>query len=174
MKHVKLLALLICAALLAAGCSKPYKVTDKIPTNTCEAPETVASYAEPEQPVVEAPVVEVAAAPQAFLQRIHFDFDQFVLTPEARAVLQENARYMELNPSTSIAIEGHCDERGSDEYNLALGERRATAAAQYLTALGVAADRIRTISYGEEMPLDATSSEAAWALNRRAEFKPQP
>ncbi|RMF47475.1 MAG: peptidoglycan-associated lipoprotein Pal, partial [Deltaproteobacteria bacterium] len=105
------------------------------------------------------------------LQRIHFDFDQFTLSPEARDILAANAALLNANPGLKVRIEGHCDERGSDEYNLALGERRAVAARDYLVSLGVAADRLSTISYGEEMPLDAGHDEAAWAKNRRAEFK---
>ncbi|MDD3801673.1 peptidoglycan-associated lipoprotein Pal [Desulfuromonas thiophila] len=170
MKAFKLLIVLSCAALLAAGCAKPYKATDKVPTNSCDPAEEVPSYA-----VAAEPVSEAAAAPAATaeLQRIHFDFDQHVLRPDARETLQQNARYLEINPQTGLVIEGHCDERGSDEYNLALGERRAKAAAEYLKALGIAPERLRTLSYGEEMPLVRASNEEAWAMNRRAEFNPQ-
>ena len=105
------------------------------------------------------------------LQRIHFDFDQFVLSEEARAILDQNAQYLRANTSTNVVIEGHCDERGSDEYNLALGESRALAAKNYLNSLGIGSSRISVISYGEEMPLDQAANEDAWAMNRRAEFK---
>lgn len=109
-------------------------------------------------------------APQE-LQRINFDFDQYTLTPEARDILAENAAYMKAHPDQQIVIEGHCDERGSDEYNLALGEKRAAAARDYLVSLGIPASRMTIISYGEELPLDPTNSEEAWAKNRRDEFK---
>lgn len=105
------------------------------------------------------------------LERIHFDFDQFTLSPEARTVLNQNARYLQANSGLKVVIEGHCDERGSDEYNLALGERRAAAAKQYLVSLGISADRLSIISYGEERPLVDQANEQAWAQNRRAEFK---
>jgi len=105
------------------------------------------------------------------LTRIHFDFDQFTLSPEARQTLAANATIIKAAPGLRVRIEGHCDERGSDEYNLALGERRAQAAKDYLVSLGVPTDRLELISYGEELPLDPASNEAAWAKNRRAEFK---
>lgn len=107
------------------------------------------------------------------LQRIHFDFDQYVLTEAAKSTLVSNAGLLRAAPAIDVVIEGHCDERGSDEYNLALGEKRALATKNYLVSLGVAEDRMRIISYGEEMPLDPASTKDAWAQNRRAEFKIQ-
>jgi len=107
----------------------------------------------------------------AGLERIHFDFDQFTLSAEARRILTQNAKFLKANSGVQAAIEGHCDERGSDEYNLALGESRALAAKSYLVSLGISAKRISVISYGEEKPLRNGSNEAAWAQNRRAEFK---
>ena len=105
------------------------------------------------------------------LQRIHFDFDQFTLSPEARRILGENAEYLKANGNLQVVIEGHCDERGSDEYNLALGESRALAAQNYLVSLGIDAKRLSVISYGEEKPLVSGHDEEAWAQNRRDEFK---
>ncbi|MDH3998802.1 MAG: peptidoglycan-associated lipoprotein Pal [Desulfuromonadales bacterium] len=105
------------------------------------------------------------------MERIHFDFDQFTLSSEARETLGQNAEYLKANNSTKVIIEGHCDDRGSDEYNLALGESRARAAKDYLVSLGIAAKRLSVISYGEEKALDRDNGEAAWAKNRRAEFK---
>ena len=107
----------------------------------------------------------------AGLERIHFDFDQFTLSAEARSILGENAKYLSANSGVKAVIEGHCDERGSDEYNLALGESRALAAKSYLISLGVSAKRLSVISYGEEMPLSKGANESAWSQNRRAEFK---
>lgn len=107
----------------------------------------------------------------AGLNRIYFGFDQFTLSDEARATLANNADYLKANPGLNIRIEGHCDERGSDEYNLALGERRANAAKSYLVSLGIAPHRLNIISFGEEMPLAVGSDESAWAQNRRSEFK---
>jgi len=107
----------------------------------------------------------------AGLQRIYFDFDQFTLTPESRDILAQNAEYMKANSGLKVRIEGFCDERGSDEYNLALGERRANATKNYLVSLGIDPNRLSIISFGEEMPLDPGHTESAWAKNRRVEFK---
>jgi peptidoglycan-associated lipoprotein len=105
------------------------------------------------------------------LKTIYFDFDQSRLTEEAQQKLRENAKWISENPEAKIVVEGHCDERGTNEYNLALGERRASSAHSYLTTLGVPASRLSTVSYGEERPAEAASNEAAWAKNRRVECK---
>jgi peptidoglycan-associated lipoprotein len=102
---------------------------------------------------------------------IYFDFDKSELKPESQLALKNKAAWLKGNPTYSLRIEGHCDERGTNEYNLALGERRANAAMNFLTSLGVSGDRIKTISYGEERPADPGHNEAAWARNRRDEFK---
>jgi peptidoglycan-associated lipoprotein len=104
-------------------------------------------------------------------ERIYFDFDKSELKPEAQAILKKKADWMRANPHFSLSIEGHCDERGTSEYNLALGERRAEAARRFLMALGISEDRLSTISYGEESPADPGHNEEAWAGNRRDEFK---
>ena len=101
------------------------------------------------------------------LKDIHFDFDKYDLRPGDAEILKENAALLMKHPQVKIQIEGHCDERGTNEYNLALGERRANAAKKYLTSLGLTADRISSISYGEERPLDLGHNEEAWAKNRR-------
>jgi peptidoglycan-associated lipoprotein len=100
--------------------------------------------------------------------RIYFDFDKYTLSPEARVTIEQQAAVLVRSPSVAVSIEGHCDERGTREYNLALGERRANSVKDYLITLGVAADRISTISFGEERPDVIGSSDAAWAKNRRA------
>jgi len=100
--------------------------------------------------------------------RVFFDFDKFDLTPLARGTLERQAAWLKRYPGARIVVEGHCDERGTREYNLALGERRATASKNYLVALGIDASRITTISYGKEKPAATGSNETAWALNRRA------
>ncbi|MFZ5748076.1 MAG: peptidoglycan-associated lipoprotein Pal [Pseudomonadota bacterium] len=99
---------------------------------------------------------------------IHFAFDQYDIDDEARAVLDSQARWLVQYPNVRITIEGHCDERGTREYNLALGDRRANAAKNYLASRGVSASRITTISYGKERPLALGSDEESWAANRRA------
>ncbi|MDY0060218.1 MAG: OmpA family protein [Myxococcota bacterium] len=102
------------------------------------------------------------------LSRIHFDFDEARLTATARSTLEENARCLQTQPVSSLLVEGHCDERGTEEYNLALGDRRARAAAEYLQRLGMKG--VRTTSFGENRPLRQESHEGAWSENRRAEF----
>jgi len=102
------------------------------------------------------------------LKDIYFEFDKYDIRPKDEGVLKENAAWLKKNPNTRIQIEGHCDERGTVEYNLALGERRANYTKRYLVSLGIAPDRISTISYGKERPLDPGHNDEAWAKNRRA------
>ena len=99
---------------------------------------------------------------------IYFDTDMFNIDAEDQASLRAQADYLAQYPAVRATIEGHCDERGTREYNLALGERRATAAKNYLVSLGVAADRLNTVSYGKERPIGLGSDEQSWARNRRA------
>ena len=99
---------------------------------------------------------------------VQFDYDSSTLSSEARATLDAQAAFLRSNPSLRVTVEGHCDERGTREYNLALGERRASAARDYLVAQGIDGARIRTISYGKERPEVVGSNEEAWAQNRRA------
>jgi peptidoglycan-associated lipoprotein len=105
------------------------------------------------------------------LEPIHFDFNEYRILPEARTALEKVSVVMKENPHWTLLLEGHCDERGTDAYNLALGENRAQAAKRYLISLGVGEQRFATVSYGEERPADPGSSEEAWARNRRAEFR---
>jgi peptidoglycan-associated lipoprotein len=107
----------------------------------------------------------------ALMAVVHFDYDQSDVRPDARAALDAKIPIMQANPNVTIRIAGHTDERGSDEYNLALGQRRAAAAKRYLVERGIAESRIETISYGEERPVAQGSDEDAWAQNRRAEFE---
>ena len=104
------------------------------------------------------------------LKDIHFDFDRYDIRPEDAEILKENAGLLMKYSSVKIQIEGHCDERGTNEYNLALGERRANSAKNYLISLGLSTDRISSISYGEERPADPGHNEEAWAKNRRGHF----
>jgi len=110
--------------------------------------------------------------PRAVLtEMIFFDYDQSELRSEARATLDAKLAFLQSNPSVRIRIAGHTDERGSDEYNLALGLRRAAAAKRYLVELGIAENRMTVVSFGEERPLNADPTDAAWAQNRRDEFE---
>jgi peptidoglycan-associated lipoprotein len=104
------------------------------------------------------------------LENIYFEFDSSTLSNSSRNTLTGNFKILKQSPLSKVRIEGHCDERGSDEYNLALGEHRAKAAGHYLTTLGIKAERIATVSYGEEKPTVLGHDEAAWAKNRRDEF----
>ena len=111
------------------------------------------------------------AARNRFLnENIHFEFDRSNLLPEAQEILRSKAQWLRDNPDVLVIIEGHCDERGTNEYNLALGDRRANSAKAYLVDLGIAGSRLTCISYGEERPLDYGHNEEAWAKNRRAQF----
>jgi peptidoglycan-associated lipoprotein len=104
------------------------------------------------------------------LQRIHFDYDRSAIKSEYKSVLEGNAQWMRDHSDTTVAIEGHCDERGSTEYNIALGWRRARSAKNYMVSLGVSPSRLVTKSFGEERPLCRESNESCWWKNRRAEF----
>ena len=114
------------------------------------------------------PGVEGVVFESSLLKDIHFDFDKYDIRPGDAAILKENAALLKKYTNVKIQIEGHCDERGTNEYNLALGERRANSTKSYLNSLGISSDRISTISYGEEKPLDQGHDEEAWAKNRRA------
>jgi peptidoglycan-associated lipoprotein len=104
------------------------------------------------------------------LEDVLFDYDQATLGDQARATLEKHALWLQNHRSAQVTVEGHCDERGTAEYNLALGDQRARAAREYLVSLGVAADRLKTVSYGKERPLDTGTGEASFARNRRAHF----
>ena len=113
------------------------------------------------------PPVTTTSSP---LKDVFFEFDRYDLAADARTVLRANADWLKGNPAVRVELEGHCDERGPNEYNLALGAKRAQAASEYLATLGVAAERLSTISYGEEIPVCKEANEACWKQNRRARF----
>ncbi|MBI3898295.1 MAG: peptidoglycan-associated lipoprotein Pal [Gammaproteobacteria bacterium] len=102
--------------------------------------------------------------------RVHFPFDSSTLDEEARKIIEAHGRYLVANPNVKVQLEGHCDERGTREYNLALGERRAQSVEKLLRVLGVTGNRVNVVSFGEEKPLNADHDEQAWAFNRRVEF----
>lgn len=156
--------------IVLAGCSK------KKPAPVVEPPPPVIQETRPE-PQPEPKVDEEALRRQRIQARInevfkpvYFQYDQSTLTPESQAVLQEIAKLMKEVPEISSRVEGHADERGTNEYNLALGERRALAVQEYLANFGVAKGRLQTISYGEEKPAQMGADESAWSKNRRVEF----
>ena len=116
------------------------------------------------------PGIEGEVFESSMLEDVHFAFDRYELGARAREILARNAEFILEFSEAKIQIEGHCDERGTSEYNLALGERRAMSTRRYLLSLGVPLDRLSTISYGEELPIDPRHSEQAWAKNRRGHF----
>jgi peptidoglycan-associated lipoprotein len=180
-----LLLMVTCAGLAACGGKKP-PVSRPTPPPPAASPDPVAAGRPPSPPE---PVAEPTIVPQepvradnissaalddlnrsSPLKPAFFDYDSSELTAAGRAALDEDAATLKRNTSWAITIEGHCDERGTAEYNLALGERRAVAARTYLVSLGIPADRLRTVSYGKEFPFDPGHDESAFTKNRRAHF----
>lgn len=176
---------LILLALVAAACggNKP-PVARPTPPPPAAAPAASAARPAPPEPVAEPivvppePVREDAIASASLddlnrnspLKPVFFELDSSEIGGEGQTVLNANAAAMKRYATWTVTIEGHCDERGTAEYNLALGERRAIAARAYLVSLGIPADRLRTVSYGKEFPFDPGHDETAWAKNRRAHF----
>ena len=174
------LVLLLAVGLMfgVGGCkSKPVDVAPPPTPRVVEPepePEVIEVEPEPEPEIiiekhVPATISELNAA--GWLKTVYFDFDKYDLSESTRATLRQNADWLRVNPGSSIVIEGHCDERGSIEYNLALGERRANATREFLASLGAGDTEVRIVTYGEERPAVQASNESSWAKNRRAEFK---
>jgi len=166
------------AALVSVGCAKKQTVksegTQAPPTAApAEAPvkeAPVPGAAAPAMPPAAAPGVAVTEEQRSQFDDVRFDFDKSDLKEDGRKTCQVVADYLRKNPKAKLQIEGHCDERGTAEYNLALGERRATAVMTYLVSLGVPKAALSTVSFGKEKPLDPGHNEDAWAKNRRAHF----
>lgn len=137
-----------------------------------EAARRAAEEARMREQAAEAAMMSEEAMRRAFEgENIHFDFDKYVLTPKSMMILDEKAAYLREHPTVRVLIEGHCDERGTNEYNLALGDRRSNSAKSYLIKSGVTESRITTISYGEEQPMCTQHAESCWWRNRRAQFQ---
>ncbi|HNU72318.1 MAG TPA: peptidoglycan-associated lipoprotein Pal [Thermodesulfobacteriota bacterium] len=171
LKMVRVIGLLSIAVMvlgMAAGCACWGK--KEMPTEEVAAAPAPVEAAPAPAPVKEVPLTEQAIAAGA-LQTIYFDFDKSSLDASDTEKLDLTAKWLSQNAGVGLVVEGHCDERGTNEYNMALGERRANSAKAYLVSLGIANDKISTISYGEERPADPGHDEAAWAKNRRDEFK---
>ena len=181
MNAKRLLSTLVVCMLVAfaAGCAK--KTTDAMPASATkvEISDKDTDWQNKPAPATrsltedEMRAAQRAQAQQEVGNMIFFAFDSFELTPESRTVLTSKADALKKYSLFNIIIEGHCDERGTSEYNLALGERRAKAAQQFLNQLGIADGRITIVSYGKERPLEQGKGEAAWSKNRRDEFKIQ-
>lgn len=166
----------VCGSLMLASCAKK-QVGGQEAAKPAPAPAAKPAPAAPAAPPAPAPAPakpddklpgEIRAFEAEF---IYFDYDKSELKPEAQAVLKKKAEWLKANAAFKVKVEGHCDERGTQEYNLALGDRRAKAAEKFLNALGIAANRMTTVSYGEEKPADPGHDEKAWGKNRRDEFK---
>lgn len=167
-KNITLMAVLIAvvfSSVLFIGCAEKKAVVSE-----GTAQEQTAASAAQEQTAK----AEATTPAEASLQDINFDYDKSNIRPDAREIMKTNADIFLKNKTPKITIEGYCDERGTAEYNMALGERRAQEAKKYLVNLGVDAARMKTISYGEERPLDPGQNEEAWAKNRRAHFAVTP
>jgi peptidoglycan-associated lipoprotein len=175
--------LVLCLAITVSGCKKkaPETTVPDEPPATQTQPRTQ-EPAEPKVEVEDSGFGEQGAEEQELprmtrsqldqaMQTVYFGFDQYDLTEETRRVLQGNANVLQENRDFKVVIEGHCDERGTIDYNLALGEKRARAVRDYLVSLGLSPSRLRIVSYGEERPADPGHGESAWAKNRRAEFR---
>jgi len=171
MKRIGLILLVCLAVALAAGCAK--KRQDSMPPGATSTSGDNVGVTWDEQQLSEEQLraQQKAQSIEDLKTRIHFAFDSSELTSESRAILKRKAEIMEVYPTLTLVVEGHCDERGTVEYNLALGDRRARAAYEYLKTLGVSESRMSIVSMGEERPLDPGHDEAAWAMNRRDEFR---
>ena len=197
-KGLTILVLILCMGLLLTGCPKKTVVKEEPSVKKAEEPvaeREKAAAAEKEAREKELarireeeakkakekefekslvakkePGIEGEVFESRLLKDINFDYDKYDIRPKDAEILKENAALLSKYPKVKIQIEGHCDERGTNEYNLALGERRANSAKKYLVSVGIATDRISIISYGEEKPLDPGHNEEAWAKNRRDHF----
>jgi len=177
MKKYLIIALAVILVFsFVVSCKKKPKEVPPPPPQVKEQPK----IEKVEQPVVKEPVL---SEEELYLQKsleqinkekplanVYFDYDKALIRDDAKPVLETNASWLNKFKTIKILIEGHCDERGTEEYNLALGEKRAKAALDYLTTLGVSSDRVRIISYGKSQPLDPGHNEAAWQKNRRDQF----
>jgi len=166
------------AALVLAGCGSSVKLDDQ--ASSGQAPITTAGAggasasgagASTVAPVVVAPDANAADAASQLARVVYFDFDSFLVKDEFRPVVEGHARRLNAQRATRIVVEGHTDERGSREYNLALGQKRAEAVQRSLTLLGVTPEQVEAVSFGEERPAATGADESAWSQNRRAELK---
>ena len=162
---VTLVVLVLLLSMAAFGCAKKGAGAGDGSGNSWEDQER--ARLEQERALRE----KMGQAANELAQMIHFAFDSSNLTAESRQILTRKAEIMRQYPQIKLVVEGNCDQRGTAEYNLALGERRAQASAQYLAKLGIGSDRLSTVSYGKERPLDPGTSQAAYAKNRRDEFR---
>lgn len=180
-KPFRSLGLVLAAGLLAtAGCCTKKPAPAPAPAVVAAPAPTPAPVPIPTEAPIAAPVAEPVAEAlpadlaelnkKGYLKDVFFDYDQYDVRADQRDAMSANADWMKKWPTVKIQIEGHCDERGSNKYNMALGDKRANAARDYLVSLGIDAARITTLSYGEERPFVEGQTEAAWSQNRRGHF----
>jgi peptidoglycan-associated lipoprotein len=177
-KSLIITILILCIGLIMMGCPKTTVVKEEPSVKQEEAAKAQAKPSAKEPATKEqfekslvaerTPGIQGQVFESSMLKDIHFNFDKYDIRPEDAAILKDNAALLKKFSNVKVQVEGHCDERGTVEYNLALGERRANKTKDYLVSLGISADRISTISYGKERPLDVGHTEEAWAKNRRA------
>jgi peptidoglycan-associated lipoprotein len=183
-KGLSIFVVIVCLGVILSGCTQKAVVKEEPSTKGAELSQAGKDAKETEKAREEelkkefekslvakrTPGIEGVVLESTMLKDIHFDFDKYSLLPAEAEILKENSALLKKYPAMKFQIEGHCDERGTGEYNLALGERRANSAKKYLISLGIEPTRITTISYGEERPFDQAHNEEAWAKNRRAHF----
>jgi peptidoglycan-associated lipoprotein len=157
------LLLVIPGLLFTVGCQKKA-------VSQAKAPAPAAAPVAPAPAPKAAPMAPAPSGWNITQNNIYFEFDKSTLTPMAQDTLMRHAAWLRENPDATVTIEGHCDDRGTNEYNLALGDRRADSAKAFLVDLGIASSRLTTISYGEERPLCMQQTEECWAKNRRGHF----
>jgi len=162
-RYINLMTLLILSSVWLTGCPKKQTLKTEEPLE--KVPQVAQPAAPPAEPKAEAPKIE--------FKTVYFDFDSYDIRQDAKPILSEAAQLMRRYPQISLRLEGHCDERGTAEYNLALGEKRANAVRDYLVSLGVERARLSTVSFGKERPAALGHDEESWAKNRRVELKPE-
>ena len=172
------MAMILPAALFTASCSKKVVKTEPAPTAQSEVPKPSDQSAvkadqtrqqEEDRLLAEAAAKEAAGT--AFVdENVYFAFDSAILLDKAQEILNSKADYLRTYPGVMATLEGYCDERGTDAYNVALGERRAQSVKDYLVSLGISTDRLNTVSYGEERPIATGHNEVSWSKNRRVQF----
>ena len=189
MKRILLLVVILSFTVLYFGCSKkkvvkpedaaiPPEQQEQQTTISPQDPDKKSRWMRPKEHISEQDLAMIQPEEgvakykeeKVIFDDIYFDYDQYDIRLDAESTIQNIASWLLKNTSSNVLIEGHCDDRGTNEYNLALGDRRAKAVRDYLTALGIAANRIETLSYGEEQPVCIETSEVCWAKNRRAHF----
>jgi len=183
-KGLSIFVVILCLGVILSGCTQKSVVKEEPSDKSAELSQAAKDAKEAERIREEevrkefekslvaqkTPGIEGTVLESKMLKDVHFDFDKYSIQPKEAEILKENSALLRKYPGMKFQIEGHCDERGTGEYNLALGERRANSAKKFLVSLGIEPGRISTISYGEERPFDQAHSEDAWTKNRRAHF----